>query len=172
MRARSSKRVGDALAHKRLTLISAPAGFGKTAALTRQLQQLPNGTAVAWASADEDDELHRTLACLVAALEPLDLPWRAAPDALIAGAGGTRDARRAVATELLNALAACEVPRGLIVLDDAHRIEDRAVRRLDIVAADHKEPITRAVPGAGDRSGQHGAAGPVDADAGRAARQF
>ena len=39
-----------------------------------------------------------------------------------AGAIGTR-----VATQLLNVLAACDVERGLIVLDDAHRVSDPAV---------------------------------------------
>ena len=40
---------------------------------------------------------------------------------------GQRAARQALASELLNALAATDVPRGLIVLDDAHRIADAAV---------------------------------------------
>src|SRR5688500_1810246 len=40
------RRLGDALANRRLTLLSAPAGFGKTAALTRQLARLPNDIAV------------------------------------------------------------------------------------------------------------------------------
>lgn len=65
-------RIAEAFAAKRLTLISAAAGFGKTAALTRQLQRLPRDTAVARVSADEDDELHHLLACLVGALEPFD----------------------------------------------------------------------------------------------------
>ena len=121
------RRLGEALATRRLTLVSAPAGFGKTAALSRQIQLLPEGTAVAWIAADEDDDLHRFLACLMAALEPYDLPWRTAPDALITVAVNAREERRAVANELLNALAACEVQRGLIVLDDAHRIPDIAV---------------------------------------------
>ena len=36
----------------------------------------------AWVSVDEDDPLPRFLACLGAAFEPHDLPWRVAPDAL------------------------------------------------------------------------------------------
>lgn len=121
------KRLGDALATRRLTLVCAPAGFGKTAALARQIELLPQSTAVAWIAADEDDDLHRVLACLVAALEPYDLPWRTAPDALITAAVNVREERRAVANEVLNALAACEVSRGLVVIDDAHCIQDVAV---------------------------------------------
>ncbi len=121
------RRLGDALATRRLTLLSAPAGFGKTAALTRQLALLPDGVAIAWIAADVDDDLHRFLGCLFAALEPFDLPWRAAPDALIAAAVDAGRERRVVAAELLNALAAAEVRRGLIVVDDAHRIADNSV---------------------------------------------
>ncbi|ARN20198.1 LuxR C-terminal-related transcriptional regulator [Piscinibacter gummiphilus] len=116
-----------ALGTARLVLVSAPAGFGKTAAITRQLALLPEGTAVAWIAADPDDDLTRVAACLVAALDPYDLPWRTSPDALVAAQDGTRPPRQALVAELLNALASAEVPAGVIVLDDAHRIEDPAV---------------------------------------------
>lgn len=121
------RRLAQALVGCRLTVLVAPAGFGKTAALTRQLELVPEGTAVAWIGADEDDDLHRFLACLFAALEAFDLPWRTAPDALVAAAVNSTRERRAVANELLNALAACDAPRGLIVIDDAERITDGAV---------------------------------------------
>ncbi len=126
-RAALEQRLGEALATRDLTLLSAPAGFGKTAALTRQLETLDDAVALAWIAADEDDDLHRFLVCLFAALEPFDLPWRAAPDALIAAAVGNGGDRRGVAAGLLNALAASEVGRGLVVIDDAHRIADPAV---------------------------------------------
>lgn len=121
------QRLGEALASRRLTVISAPAGFGKTAALARQFERLPAGTALAWIAADEDDDLHRFLLCLLAALEPFDLPWRAAPDALVAAALGDSGGLRPMAAALINALAACEIARGLIVVDDAHRIDDASV---------------------------------------------
>lgn len=127
-RTRLERRLGEALAGRRLTLLSAPAGFGKTAALARQLELLPQGTAVAWIAGDDDDDLHRFISCLFAALEPFDLPWRQQPDALVAAAADPAEgALRRVAGELLNALAACEVARGLIVLDDADRIRDTRV---------------------------------------------
>jgi LuxR family maltose regulon positive regulatory protein len=118
-----------ALRGHRLTLLVAPAGYGKTAALTRQIRLLGDGCALAWVSADADDQLQRFLACLTTALEPHDLPWRVSPEALgtLAQAEhGLRD----VAHELVNALAAAEVPRGLIVIDDAHRIADAQVFEL------------------------------------------
>jgi LuxR family maltose regulon positive regulatory protein len=117
------------LLQHRLTLLLAPAGYGKTAALTRQIRQLPEGCVLAWVSADEDDQLQRFLACLTAALEPHDLPWRVAPEALATLALAERGLRD-VAGELVNALASGEAERGLIVLDDAHRITDPRVFEL------------------------------------------
>jgi LuxR family maltose regulon positive regulatory protein len=119
----------DALRHHRLTLLVAPAGYGKTAALTRQIRRLPAGAALAWVSADEDDQLQRFLACLTTALEPHDLPWRVAPDAL-ATLAQAEHGLRDVASELVNALASVEVKHGLIVLDDMHRITDPRVFQL------------------------------------------
>ncbi|MBX3607071.1 MAG: transcriptional regulator [Piscinibacter sp.] len=126
--------LGDALAQQRLVLLSAPAGFGKTAALTRQLAQLPPGTGVAWVSADADDDLGRFADCLLAALDPFDLPWRTAPEALVGALDSGRAALAALASELVNALLRTELPRGLIVIEDSHRIEDPAVFRfLDLL---------------------------------------
>ena len=121
--------LATALQWHRLTLLVAPAGYGKTAALTRQIRLLPPGCALAWMSADEDDQLQRFLACLTTALEPLDLPWRVAPDALGTLAQAERGLRD-VASELVNALAAADVERGLIVIDDAHRVTDPQVFEL------------------------------------------
>ena len=123
--------VARALQAHRVVLLQAPAGFGKTSALAAQLalaQQQGPGLATAWVSLDSDDDAERVFACLVAALEPHDLPWRTAPEALVslAGSGDASGLQRAAA-ELLNALADCEAARGAIVLDDLHRVEQPAV---------------------------------------------
>lgn len=123
------RALGQALQQHKLTLLLAPAGYGKTAALTRQIRLLPPAWALAWVSADDDDPLQRFLACLTAALEPFDLPWRVAPEALATLALAERGLGD-VASELVNALAAAEVPRGLIVVDDLHRISDPQVFEL------------------------------------------
>lgn len=117
-----------ALTEARLVLISAPAGFGKTTVLTRQIAQLEPSTACAWIAADEDDDLARLAACAVAALEPYDLPWRTSPDAVIGALDGATPARRKeLAGDFINTLVATDVSRGLIVIDDAHRIQDPTV---------------------------------------------
>jgi LuxR family transcriptional regulator, maltose regulon positive regulatory protein len=121
-------RLGDALLEHRLVLVVAAAGYGKTAALTRQIERLPPGVALAWVSADEGDDLHRLLDCLIAALEPWDPPWRTAPEALMAlAARPGNGALQAAATELLNTLDTTDTEHGVIVLDDLHRVDDASV---------------------------------------------
>ena len=86
----------DALATHRAVLVCAPAGCGKTALLVRALRRhCRRPAAVAWVSLDPGDDLHRLLECLVAALEPFDLPWRIAPEGLIAAAARAGDASAA-----------------------------------------------------------------------------
>ena len=116
--------VAEALAACRVVLLQAPAGFGKTSVLAAQLAALPAAWARAWVSLDPDDGAERLCACLAAALEPWDLPWRSAPEALVALAGGDAPAQRRAAAEIVNALADCDAPHGVIVLDDLHRVRD------------------------------------------------
>jgi LuxR family maltose regulon positive regulatory protein len=118
--------LGEALAHHKLVLLSAPAGYGKTVALVRQLSQLPEAHAVAWVSASEDDDLQRLLTCLLEALDPFDLPWRVSPDALPAMAL-REEQMTTVVDELANALERTEVEHGVLAFDDMHRIADPAV---------------------------------------------
>jgi LuxR family maltose regulon positive regulatory protein len=118
-------RLRDALDAHRAVLVCAPAGYGKTALLVRALVPPPAGHGLAWVSLDPGDDLHRLLECLLAALEPFDPPWRVAPEGVLASAlrGDTRGRQQAV-DELVNALDACEVAHGAIVLDDLHHLED------------------------------------------------
>jgi LuxR family maltose regulon positive regulatory protein len=125
------RRLRAALTQVRLTLLCAPAGFGKTVALTQTVCSFePVEARVAWLSADEDDDLHRFLACLCAALDPFDLPWRLAPESLLASLHEGSERRAQAVDELVGALASADVERGLLVVDDLHRIEDPGVFEL------------------------------------------
>jgi len=117
------------LASANVTLLAAPAGSGKTVAMSQQLARLAPGTAVAWVSLDEDDDAPLLMACLIAALDPFDLPWRIAPDALVAAAAQPATQREAVG-RLVNALAAAEAVCGVLVFDDVHRLRDAAALAL------------------------------------------
>lgn len=123
-------RLAHALSSRAIVLLCAPAGYGKTTLLAEEVARWPKGHALAWVSADTGDDLHRLLECTLAALEPYDPPWRTSPEALLVALGrGTDEARRAVAAEIINTLDACAVPRGLLVYDDVHRVDDPAFFR-------------------------------------------
>lgn len=113
----------DALDRAQAVLVQAPAGYGKTSLLASLPGGLPAGTALAWVSLDEDDDDQRFVACLCAALEPFDLPWRTAPEALAALVSQDAGGRARALAELVNALAGADVAQGVIVLDDLHRVQ-------------------------------------------------
>jgi LuxR family maltose regulon positive regulatory protein len=150
------RQLACAIGQARLLLLSAPAGFGKTALMAQLLASIEQqpGAVVAWIAADDDDDLARFVACLVAALEPHDLPWRISPQALATLGQQPRGLRR-IADELLSALGGADLPpgpgpgpgqehgQGLIVLDDAHRIADaRIFELLDLLLEQLPAPWT------------------------------
>jgi len=120
----------------RLTLVSAPAGFGKTTLLSawaRSLQQ-----PVSWLSLDEaDDELHRFLTYLVAALQETDdhigpamqelweAPGRLPVDGLVIG--------------LINSIAAAPAPV-VLILDDYQAIGQPEIHQVVTFLLDHCPP--------------------------------
>lgn len=114
----------DALQHQRLVLICAPAGFGKTTSLASALLRLPEDVASAWFAADADDDLCRLAAGIVVALEALDLPWRRSPQALISDLAAGPEHWDAFALALGAALRDSGRRRGVLVVDDLHRIDD------------------------------------------------
>ena len=123
-------RLAEALSARRVVLVVAPAGYGKTMLLAQAIARMPADRAVAWISVDAGDDLQGLVECLLAALEPFDPPWRTAPEALLAQLGQREaDDRRSVTAEIINTLDACEVPHGVIVLDDLHRVDDPAFFR-------------------------------------------
>lgn len=148
--------MADSLPHCRLLMVTAPAGFGKTTALVRQLGLLPPGSAQAWVSADRGEDLAGLVASLWAALactgvhRPRPLP---AGPATGDEPKAAPSHRLALATAMQNELAAAPVPCGLIVIDDAHRIADPGawtfldalLRRLPapwtVVLAGRREPL-------------------------------
>lgn len=122
MRPRLIARLDEGLAAA-LTLVAAPAGFGKTTLVAEWARR--GDTPVAWLSLDSgDNDPARFARYLVAALETVQPGLEAElVSALDAGGQTTLDA---VLPALLNALAG--LPRDIIlVLDDYHVIESRAV---------------------------------------------
>ncbi|NRF65376.1 transcriptional regulator [Aquincola sp. S2] len=117
----------DAALTRRIVLLNAPAGYGKTTALASLAAALPAGTALAWVSLDAGDDAARLFACLAAALEPFDLPWRTLPEALVPHVSAGDDGARRALDELVTAMAHADVAHGVIVVEDLHRVADRAL---------------------------------------------
>lgn len=125
-----------------LTLVVAPAGYGKSTLLTTWLHGA--GCPTGWVSLDEgDNDPVRFAACLTTALarslgdEPfqttasvLRLPQAVSPEAL--------------AAHLINDMAALTVPF-LLALDDYHRITEQAVHQIVQTLIDRRPPALHLV---------------------------
>ena len=128
--------------HK-LTLISAPAGFGKTTLVSEWVAGAHPARPVAWLALDAGDgDLPRFLAYLAATVQPV------APHAA-AGLLSLLDAPQpppveVMLTHLLNDLAARPDPF-LLVLDDYHVIESQAVDGALSFLLDHLPPQMHVV---------------------------
>src|SRR5579859_6384147 len=135
LRPRLIERLSAGL-HRKLTLISAPAGFGKTTLLSEWTLGL--GRSVAWLSLDDqDNDPARFLAYLVAALQTiaatigkgvfslLQSPQPPPPEALL--------------TALLNDLTTISDPF-VLVLDDYHVLDAKPVDQALAFLIDHLPP--------------------------------
>jgi LuxR family maltose regulon positive regulatory protein len=111
---------------RKLTLISAPAGFGKTTLLVEWLRERSDGEwSVAWLSLDEgDNDPVRFLSYLVAALQAVE---EGIGEGVLSALRSPETPRvEAVTAALINELAA--LPEGLtLVLDDYHLIDSEPV---------------------------------------------
>src|SRR5579884_374193 len=120
-------RLRATIAAHKLTLLSAPAGYGKTTLLSALGREHPD-LALAWLSLDEDDaDPARFLGGLAAALGRLDPACGAAARAMLAHRGDDPlDVRRVVGTLVNDALERLPAPFAL-VLDDLHVVAEPAV---------------------------------------------
>ncbi len=140
-RPRVAERLDSTLdAGHRLTLVSAPAGFGKTTLLSAwltDLDQRPGYTRVGWLSLDGgDNDLTRFVAHLVAALQRAELEV----DTAVLDSLSTASATAAL-TPLVNELARAgeQEPKKqwIVVLDDYHAIGASEVHEALTFLLDH-----------------------------------
>ncbi|HKQ02375.1 MAG TPA: LuxR family transcriptional regulator, partial [Actinomycetes bacterium] len=140
-RPRLLARLDTGLDVGRCSLLSAPAGAGKTSLLAAWLARLDR--PVAWVTLDErDQDLGQVLRYLVAALQTiapecgrgalawLDAPQSPPPEVVLAG--------------LVNDLVALPAP-GLLVLDDYHLVRAPAVHAAVAFLVDHLPPTMHLV---------------------------
>jgi LuxR family maltose regulon positive regulatory protein len=135
-RARLVERLQQGV-ERALTLISAPAGFGKTTLLAQWLSE--NGTPVAWLSVEaEDNDPTRFLSYLIAALQTLDARLGATTLALL------RTPRPPSPEAVLAVLVSEMASRGdrefALVLDDYHLITAESIQRGMTFLLEHLPP--------------------------------
>ncbi len=135
---------------RRLAVVSAPAGYGKSTLLAEWVRGAPG--PVGWLSVDEDDnDPARFLPHLIAALRNVRPGAGEAALARLRGPQGARDLKP-VLNSLANDLPPRDGPPGVLVLDDCHLIAaeasheliafllDRLPADLRLVAAGRVEP--------------------------------
>jgi LuxR family maltose regulon positive regulatory protein len=123
-------------AHRKLTLVSAPAGFGKTTLVSEWIASAEE--AVAWLSLDEDDsDPARFFAYLIAALQQADPSIGESAQAMLQSSHPPPP--EAFLTALINDITA--ISRRLIfVLDDYHVIAALPVHQQLAFLLDHQPP--------------------------------
>ncbi len=121
------RRIEQMLVQRRLAVLRAPGGFGKTALLADVVRrQRERGVLAAWMTVDVDDEPDRLAAYLAYAFECAGLELPAPPDA-----AAWRAAPQAVAL-LAHAIEGHPAPC-LLVLDDMERLPHEAVPFLELL---------------------------------------
>jgi LuxR family maltose regulon positive regulatory protein len=137
-------------ASRPLTLVSAPAGFGKTTLITSWIYETARQSRVAWLSLDEDDsDLVRFVYYLIATLQSVEPRVARAPIALLGSLKmpGPRDLMTLLLNELVDARE-----RIVLVLDDYHAVHnpdidtalafliDHMPQQLRVIIATREEP--------------------------------
>jgi LuxR family maltose regulon positive regulatory protein len=131
-RPRLTERLNAGLQRK-LTLISAPAGFGKTTLVSEWVRQVD--VPVAWLSLEEsDNDPKRFLSYFVAALQTIDKDI--GEDVVDALQSAQLPSMERVVTALINQVSA--LPHGLaLVLDDYHLITAQPIHQALAFLLDH-----------------------------------
>ena len=139
-RPRLIERLNEDL-HRKLTLISAPAGFGKTTLVSEWLAAC--GQPIAWLSLDEGDNDPATfLAYLVAALQTISKDIGDGVSGVLQSPGPPPV--ESILTALLNEITA--IPdKFILVLDDYHVIDAKSVNQAFAFLLEHLPPRMRLV---------------------------
>ena len=134
------RRLDQGLAAK-LTLVSAPAGFGKTTLLSAWLRR--SDMPFAWLSLDEaDNDIARFLSYVIAALRGMEMPVEEDLPSLLQSSQPARI--ETALTPLVNQIAQSE-GRQLLVLDDYHLIDNQDIHEALGFILNHQPPSLHLV---------------------------
>ena len=124
---------------KKITLVSAPAGFGKTTVLSEFVARSPRPTA--WLSLDADDsDPVLFLSYLIAALQTVQPGFgEGIKSAFQAGYPSGSLPMEGILTQLINEVTQLERSL-LLVLDDVHAITEAQIQQAMIFLLDHLPP--------------------------------
>ncbi|MDD2759164.1 MAG: LuxR C-terminal-related transcriptional regulator [Methylomonas sp.] len=133
----------------RVTLVCAPAGFGKSTLLAQFAAQPGQAVETVWLSLDEDDnDPNRLFVSLLGVLRKIPLEWPADPQMLASQVDSGGPGARAAVAGLINALCSYRGERLLLIIDDLHRINDEGALRLLDAMIDRLPPEVGVVIGA------------------------
>ena len=135
LRPRLVQRLNEGLSGgRKLTLISAPAGFGKTTLVSEWLAD--NESPVAWLSLDEgDNDPTRFLTYLVAALQTISANIGAGALAVLQSS--QPPSSESILTALLNEITT--IPENfLLILDDYHVVDSKGVDQVLTFLVEHQ----------------------------------
>jgi LuxR family maltose regulon positive regulatory protein len=123
---------------RKLVLVSAPAGFGKTTLLSSWISQ--GEIPAAWVSLDEgDNDPVRFLTYFIAALQTIEAGIGETPMAMLHASQPQPPPIESILTALINEIA--ETPRGFIlVLDDYHFIHTPSIHQQLVFLLEHQPP--------------------------------
>ena len=135
LRPRLFERLNEGL-HRKLTLISAPAGFGKTTLVSEWIADC--GLQVAWLSLDErDNDQTQFMTYLVAVLQRISANLGEGVLSMLNSSQPPKT--EMLITELLNEISA--IPNDfVIVLDDYHVIDSKTVDSVLVFLIEHIPP--------------------------------
>jgi LuxR family maltose regulon positive regulatory protein len=138
---RGPLRTSELINNGKLTLVSAPAGFGKTTLVSEWVRAMGGATppiTVVWLSLDEgDNDPTRFLSYFVAALQTVEADI--GKGALSALQSPQPPPTEALLTTLINEIAAVR-ERIVLVLDDFHIIEARSIHDVLTFLLQHLPP--------------------------------
>ena len=118
-------RLRELAVERQVTVVCAPAGFGKSTLLLQLLDGLGGAAEAVWLALDDDDnDINRLFVSLLGALHAVALEWAVDPQHLATYVNQSGHQARTAVAAVANALCSYGGERLLLVVDDLHHVTD------------------------------------------------